>query len=214
MILLVANEKGGTGKTILAVNLVVMLALAGRKALLIDADRQGSAVNWAAIREQAGVEPGITVLSKTGPALRFEVLELAEQYDDVIIDAGGRDSQELRAAILAADMILVPFRPSQFDVWGLDRMAVLIGEARTINTHLKGLAVINLASPHPGVGEIEDARDFLKDVKEIQPARTVLRERIIYRRASSEGLAVVELKPADKKAVEELKSLFSEVLDA
>lgn len=213
MIIVLGGEKGGTGKTVLAVNLAVMRARAGHKVVVIDGDKQGSAAMWAMVREQAGVTPYVPVLRKIGPTLRYEALELAETFDDVVIDVGGRDSIELRAAMVVADRLVVPFRPSQFDVWSLDRMTELIEAGRTSNPTLYCLAVINLASPHPGVTESEEAQAFLGDNQRMKVARAIVKDRIAVRRATRDGLAVVETKPVDTKAAAELQALYAEVFD-
>jgi chromosome partitioning protein len=211
MITVLGGEKGGTGKTVLAVNLAVMRARAGHTVVLIDGDKQGSTAMWAVIREQNGIKPTVPTVQKVGPALRFEVLELAQRFEDVVIDVGGRDSRELRAAMVVADRLVIPFRPSQFDVWSLDRMAELIEAGHASNPELQCLAVINLAHPHPGVSESEEAQAFLSNNQRMKLARAIVKDRIAYRRATRDGLAVVEMNPADKKAAAEMQALYAEV---
>lgn len=211
MIIVLGGEKGGTGKTILAVNLAAMRAMAGHTVALIDGDKQGSAAMWSLIRQENGTEPSVPAVRKSGPELRFEALELAQSFDDVVIDVGGRDSQELRAAMVVADRLVIPFRPSQFDVWSLDRMAELIEAGHASNPDLQCLAVINLAHPHPGVSESEEARVFLSNNQRMKLASAVVKDRIAYRRATRDGLAVVEMNPADAKAAAEMHALYAEV---
>jgi chromosome partitioning protein len=211
MIVLVANEKGGTGKSVLAVNLAVIRALAGRRILLFDTDRQGSAFLWAALREQAGLLPRVEAVQEFGASVRHSVLREENAFDDIFIDAGGRDSVELRASLTVCDFVAIPFRPSQFDVWGLERMTGLINEAREVNRRLDHLAVINLASPHPGVSEVDDARGYLSDLVGLKSAATVIRDRIAVRRSVRMGLGVVEIRPEDPKASVEMTSFYNEV---
>ena len=213
MIIVLGGEKGGTGKTLLAVNLAVMRARAGHKVVLIDGDKQGSAATWAMVREQGSVTPGVPVVLKIGPTLRYEALELAQTFDDVVIDVGGRDSIELRAAMIVAERLVVPFRASQFDVWSLDRMTELIEAAEASNPAFCCLAVINLASPHPGVTESEEAQAFLAGNQRMKLARAIVKDRIAFRRATRDGLAVVEMKSVDPKAVAEMQALYVEVFD-
>lgn len=213
MIVVIGGEKGGTGKTILAVNLAAMRAGAGHKVILVDADRQGSSAMWGAIREEAGVQPSVPVVRQLGEMLRFEALELTERFEDVLIDVGGRDSIELRAAMVIADRLVVPFRPSQFDVWSLDHMTDLVEASHTANPELRCLAVINLASPHPGVSESEEAQAFLADNRRMVLARTIVKDRIAFRRATRDGLAVVEMKSVDRKAAAEMQALYAEVFN-
>lgn len=213
MIVLIGGEKGGTGKTTLAVNLSVMRKLAGRDVLLLDADRQGSASFWSGTRDEAELLPRVPCLQKFGPKLHVEVKELAEKYDDVIVDTGGRDSPELRAAMLVADRFFIPLRPSQFDVWALDKMNTLIDECRTINSGLKAMAVINLASANPSVSESNEAREYLAEMDNIFLTETIIRDRIAFRKAVRSGQAIVELTKIDPKALAEIENFYSEVFD-
>ena len=113
MIVTVGNTKGGVGKTTLAVNLAIARALAGRDVWLIDADRQGTAQTAISIRADAGHNPGIACASyPDGPTLRAQVMQQAGKFQDIIIDAGGRDSTALRAALVLSDVIVVPFQPA------------------------------------------------------------------------------------------------------
>ena len=132
MILAVGNTKGGVGKTTLAVNLAVALALAGRDLLLVDGDEKGTALTFTQLRAERLGEAGYTAVALTGAALRSQVRQLASKYDDIIIDVGGRDTGSLRAALTVADTLLVPVQPRSFDVWALDQVSALVAEAREI----------------------------------------------------------------------------------
>src|SRR5271154_2122566 len=148
MILTVGNTKGGVGKTTLAVQIAISRALAGRDVWLIDGDRQATAVAAIAARADAGRRPGIACAQyPDGPTLRGQVQQQREKWDDIIIDAGGRDSTALRAALILSDVLVVPFAPRSYDVWALDDMAVLVDEARSVRDGLQAFAVLNLADP-------------------------------------------------------------------
>ena len=108
MILLVGGEKGGVGKSLIAVSLATMRALEGYDVLVIDADRQASATLWSNIRVADQILPTVACIEKTGEALGTSVKDLATRYDDIVIDAGGRDAVELRAALTVADVVLFP----------------------------------------------------------------------------------------------------------
>jgi chromosome partitioning protein len=210
MILLIGAEKGGTGKTTLAVNLATLRAARGREVLLLDADPQRSMSFWAATREVENPDCCITCLQKTGD-LRTSVRNLESKFDDLVIDTGGRDSEELRSALLVSHLLLIPIKPSQYDLWSLAKMFVLVDDARTFNPHLSALAVINLVSPHPGVCEVEEAREFIDEQKRLSVAKSVVRDRIAFRRSTRMGMAVNEMKAADIKAISEIESLYQEV---
>jgi chromosome partitioning protein len=188
-----------------------MRSLAGRDVLLIDTDIQASASYWTQMRDEAGVTPRVACVQKFGKGLQREVQDLARRYQDVIIDAGGRDSEELRAGLVVAERAYVPVQPSQFDIWTLDRMDKLIATAQGFNIDLGAWVVISRASPNPSVKEAEEARMLLCDFEHLGLATAVIRDRIAYRKAARDGLCVSEMKPVDPKAVEEVGALYAEI---
>ena len=215
MILLIGGEKGGTGKTTLATNLAALRADGGRDVLLVDTDRQGSASFWGAVRDEA-VAAGarlspIPCVQVFGKGAARQIADLAGRYDDVIVDAGGRDSVELRSAMVVADRLFVPVQASQFDVWTLEQMDGLVSQAQAINPALRASVVFNRASTHPRVREAEEAREFVADFDGLDYADVIVRDRIAYRRAASEGLGVGEMAEPDAKAVAEMATWYRAV---
>ena len=207
MIVTVGNTKGGVGKTTLAVQLALSWAIAGRDVLLVDADRQGSAGLVVAVRSEAGRTPGLTCVAyHEGAALRAQVQRQAPKYDDVVIDAGGRDSGALRAALVLSDALLVPFMPRALDVWALADIAALVEEARGVRDGLRAMAVLNGADP--GVsGDNADAAAALADIPGLILLNAPIRRRKAFGNATALGLAVDELTPRDAKASNELAAL-------
>ncbi len=214
MIILVGGEKGGTGKTTLATNLAAKRALAGRDVLLLDTDQQGSANYWAQSRDESESRPRrVACVQKFGKGLQAEVQDLAKRYEDIVIDAGGRDSIELRAALVVAHKAYIPIQPSQFDIWTLDRMDELVGSAGGFNPNLKAWVLISRVSTNPSVHELQDAREILADFSNLALSGVIIHDRIAYRKAARDGLCVDELKPRDTKAAEEIEALYQEVFD-
>lgn len=211
MIVLIGGEKGGTGKTTLATNLAAKRALAGRDVLLIDTDQQGSANYWAQSRDDAGTKPRVACVQKFGKGLQAEVQDLARRYQDILIDAGGRDSIELRSGLVVADKAYIPIQPSQFDIWTLDRMDELVSSAQGFNPNLRAWVVISRVSTNPSVHESQDAQEILADFSHLALSGVVVRDRIAYRKAARDGLCVDEIKPKDPKASEEIEALYAEV---
>ena len=210
-ILLIGGEKGGTGKTTLAVNLAAMRALQGRDVLVIDTDIQASASYWAQTRDEAGVKPRVACIQKFGKGLQTEVRDLATRYQDLVIDAGGRDSVELRSALVVAERVYIPIQPSQFDIWTLGRMDDLVKTAQGFNPDLQAWVVISRASTNPSVSEVTEAQSLLADFEHLSLSPAVIRDRIVYRKAARDGLSVEEQKPTDPKALDEMQALFQEV---
>ena len=221
MIYLIGSEKGGTGKTTLATHLAAMRALAGKEVLLVDTDKQASASAWATARSlrraQTGQRGDITCVMKRG-LVGYDIARLAEKFDAVIVDAGGQDSVELRQAIAVCDYLLIPVRPSQWDVWSLNNMAALVDEVASktgekINAHV----VLNACSTNRSVKEADEVRSLI--VTEYAAQFDVLRcqvcDRIAVRRAARDGLCVSELdkSSADSKAQDELEQIYQEVFD-
>ncbi len=211
MIVLIGGEKGGTGKTTIATNLAAMRALAGRDVLIIDTDPQGSANYWAQSRDEENVNPRVACIQKFGKGLPKEVQDLAHRYQDIIIDAGGRDSVELRSALVVAQKAYIPIQPSQFDIWTLGQMDELVETAKAFNPDLQARVIISRSSTNPSVHESDDTGKLLDDFTNLDLAIVTIRDRIAYRKAAKDGLAVIELKPKDPKAVEEMETLYLEV---
>lgn len=213
MIVLIGGEKGGPGKTTLAINLAAMRTRATSDLLLMDTDKQNTASYWCSTREDNHIEPRVSSIQKFDRAVRTEVIELKKKYKDIIIDAGGRDSPELRSALLVADKAIFPIRPSQFDLWTLGRLNALVETALEINENLKAYVVFNQAPTNPGIKESEEAKSFIDDFPNISLLSSIISERIVFRRSAIQGSSVTEYKPEDTKAIEEIKKLYNEVFD-
>ncbi|MCA9091710.1 MAG: AAA family ATPase, partial [Planctomycetaceae bacterium] len=114
MIIGVLNQKGGVGKTTIAVNLAATYAKSGLRVLLVDADPQSSALQWSSARD---AEPLFPVIGMAKPSLHRDLPDIAKDYQMVIIDGAPRVNELGRAAILASDMVLIPVQPSPYDIW-------------------------------------------------------------------------------------------------
>ena len=211
-IVLFGGEKGGTGKTTLATNMAAMLALQGKDVLLLDTDRQGTASFWATVRENTEIESRIACVQKFGKGLASQVRDLADRYDEIVIDAGGRDSMELRYSLGVCDRAYIPVQPFQFDIWTIRQMDELVEMAQGLNENLQAFIVLNRVSTNPAVREDQETRDFFKEeeFQHLTLVDTVLRDRIAFRKSGRDGLSVVEWKQ-DKKAADEMNQLYKEV---
>ena len=214
MILTVGNTKGGVGKTTLAVNLAVAQARSGRDVWLIDGDRQGTATAAIALRSEAKRMPGLACAHyPDGQVLRGQVQQQARKWDDIVIDAGGRDSTALRAALILSDVLLVPFAPRSYDVWALEDMAGLIDEARAVRDGLRAFAVLNLADPGEHAGDNVEAAAAVAEVKQFEYLPIPIRRRKAFSNAGGQGLSVQELSPRDVKACDELSVLLESLFN-
>lgn len=213
MIIVIGGEKGGTGKTTVATNLSAKLISSGEDVLIVDTDKQGSASAWSSIRDdQENVSP-IPCIQKFGNSIASALTDLKKRYNTIIIDAGGRDSVELRAAMTVAEKLYIPIQASQFDVWTLSTMDKLVEQAKGFNPDLNAYVIINRASSNPSVSEASETKEVFSDFDYLRLADTLLKDRIAYRKAARCGLSVFELPSADLKAADEINSLYEEVLN-
>lgn len=212
MMILVDGEKGGTGKTTLAVNLAAMRASKGRDVLLVDTDPQGSASFWAQVRGENEDLARVACVQKFGRGLAAELKDLEKRYQDVIVDAGGRDSIELRSALVTVEAALLPVQASQFDLWTLERLAELVETARSFNPGLRAMTLITRATTHSTSTDTDDARELLEEYPALTPCRGIIRDRVAFRRASAAGQGVVEY-AADEKATFEMERVHKEVFN-
>lgn len=213
MIVLIGSEKGGTGKTTLATNLAAMRVSSGSDLLLIDTDPQGSASAWAATRSEDENLPRVSSIQKFGKAIASEVKGLATKYDDLLIDTGGRNSIELRAAMTVADLLIIPIQASQFDVWTLGVMDKLVLDATAFNENLTVKVVLTRASTHYAVNETREAQEILEDdFENLTLSKVIIYDRIAYRKAAKAGMSVIELQ-TEEKASKEVQSLYQEIFN-
>jgi len=209
MILLIGSQKGGSGKSTLAVNISALLAGKGFNVMLVDADRQTTAANWAGDREENLELSRVNCIQKYDN-IRETLNDLNKHYDYVIVDAAGRDSKELRTGMVAADILLIPFKPSQPDLDTMPKMVELIGQAKDFNEALKVFGVITMAPSNPLINESNEAKEYLANYPEINLLKTLIRDRKVYRDAMSSGSGVTELK--NPKAKAEVQLLVDEVM--
>jgi chromosome partitioning protein len=211
-ITLIGGEKGGTGKTTISTNLVAMLATEGRrKVLLIDADSQGSAALWVQLRAEGALRQLIAYRCIQGEGLVQEIRRLAPETDDIVIDCGGRDSIEMRQAMLVAHLMIIPTRPSQLDLYSLTNLDQIAGDVRTLNPGLNALVAINCASTHPANTDAIEMSQAVSLLTNMRPLKSIIKDRVCFRRAFGEGKSVLEYRPTDEKAISEMTKLYSEV---
>ena len=209
MIILAGGTKGGVGKSTVATNLTILCAHEGRDVLLIDADDQETSADFTTLRHQNLEDAGYTCTKLTGAAVHTDGKRLAKKYDHVIIDAGGRDTASQRAALVIADIVLIPFVPRSFDVWTLEPVSQMVQEARSFNPKLRAYAFINRADPQGT--ENEDAAAYIKERKELVFINSPLGYRKVFGKAASLGLAVTEFRPKDEQAITEISNLYNQI---
>jgi len=201
------NQKGGVGKTTLALHLAGAWARQGCRVTVIDADPQGSALDWSEQRAKEGGARLFGVLGLARDTLHREVPEIARGVDHVVIDGPPRIAGLMRSALLAADLVLVPAQPSPFDGWASGEMLNLIREARIFRPELIARFVLNRCAARTII-----ARDTGDALAEHDPPVLAARigQRVAFAVAARTGQLVFEVESGGS-AAREITALAAEI---
>ena len=213
MIITIANEKGGSGKSNIAINLAIKLFSMGEDVLLIDSDPQNSIRVFSDIRANKEVPLGFNCVNVFGNSLASQLELLQGKYETLIIDTAGRDCDEMREAMCEADIIIIPTLPSDLDIAVLNKMIKLYTQYKRFKKDLKAFVVVSKASPNPVLQDkIKSLQEYVKgkNVDDLRLCKAVLYERELYRNAFSNGMGVVEFGKKNDNALKEFEGFFKE----
>ena len=206
-IISVANQKGGTGKTTLTMNLAAGLEKRGR-VLVIDADPQGSAGQWCNIASDDKPFP-VSVISIGGNLAR-EAERFAKDYDFVVIDCPPTlETSTMSLAMQVSETILIPVLPSPVDLWASIRLADAIEHAKIRNHNLKPYIVVNQIEPRSALSAA--MQEALEEFN-IPALKSGIRRRAIFRNAAVEGTSVYAMGKRGEAAVKEVDDIIEEIL--
>ena len=213
MLIAVATRKGGVGKPTIATNLAATRAGQGHTVKVIDADHDEYAYMWGMLRRQQEIEPTILLSKQTGNIYPDLIAEKAAT-DTVIVDVGGKHSPELIYAVGACDVLVLPVRAGQFDVWSLGTMAQMVNEMRASGKEFRIVPVMNAISPDERSSLTAALADQLEKLQETFGTHVMkIVQRNAFSVAAMEGKGVTEL-PRNRdteKAQDEILNLYEEV---
>lgn len=193
----IISQKGGAGKTTLAVHLAAAAQDAGTIALIVDTDPQATASQWGAWRQDKPPE----VIDSPPPRLAVKIRQAREQGAQwIVIDTPPHADSAARAAVEVADLVLIPCRPSAFDLSAIETTAKLVQLLR------KPAYVVFVAGPPNAFRVYQEAGELVESYG-TRPCPLQIPDRAAYRHASAEGRTVMELEPAGK-AAEDIRQIY------
>lgn len=207
MIIAVINQKGGVGKTTLALHIASALALRGSKVVLVDADPQGSARDWSAARVQGAREPLFPVLGMDRPTIHKELPAVVAHFEHAIIDGPPRVTDLTRSALWASDLVLVPVQPSPYDVWAAADVVELIKDASSFR-QFRAAFVINRRIANTALGR--DVAEALARY-ELPVMEASIVQRVVFAEVAADGSTVLEVDP-NSQASAEINALVDELI--
>jgi chromosome partitioning protein len=203
-VIAVLNQKGGSGKTTIATHLARALQLDGADVLLVDSDPQGSARDWAAVRE----DQPITVVGIDRPTIDRDIKKVASKVDFVVIDGAPQAADLAVSAIKAADFVLIPVQPSPYDIWATADLVELVKQRIELTDgKLQAAFVVSRAIKGTRIGaEIAAALEGYG----LPILQTRIAQRVSYPGTAASGTTVLEFEP-DGDAAAEIRALANEI---
>ena len=204
-VITIAQQKGGTGKTTLAVHLALaFIKYHNLKVAIIDTDPQGSLGQWFMIREEKKLSnDNLTFKTASLWGAQYESKALKKDHDIVIIDTPPKIESDARPSIEAADLVLIPVAASHVDFWATGAIVEIAKKANK-----KILIQINRSSQRSKL--LSKTNDFIKSL-DLSATKTIIGNRQIFAASMGDGKTAVE-KQKKGIAVDEIKKLSEQIL--
>ena len=203
LVIAVLNQKGGSGKTTIATHLARALQIDGADVLLVDSDPQGSARDWAAVRE----DQPLTVVGIDRPTIDRDIKNLVRK-DFVIIDGAPQAADLAVSAIKAASFVLIPVQPSPYDIWATADLVELVKQRIEVTDgKLQAAFVVSRAIKGTRIG-LEVAEALAGYGLPILESR--ITQRVSYPSTAAAGTTVMDTEPAGDAATE-VRALATEL---
>lgn len=210
MIIGIVNQKGGVGKTTLAVSLAYEAVTRGKRTLLVDCDPQQSVMEWSDKRGDLALPSNLSIISMAKRTMHRDIKSISEDYDFTVLDGPPRTTDITRSVILACDLVILPCTPSNYDVMASLETVKLIQEAFPFKEKLKSVFAISRKLVNTAIGR--DVTEAIQDLgSDIRLLKSQICNRVAYAE-SSYGQSIQELN-TDQKAISEMAQLYEELME-
>jgi len=214
MVITIGAEKGGVSKTRMATHIAALAARDEVDCVLLDTDKQGSAMSWSRIRNEEGVLPAIPVLALPPNPAR-ELANLASKYTLVIVDIGAQNYRTMLECALLSDIVIVPCGPDQQEVESTLNVFETLNEMgqRHETGAVPAHVVLTRVSPKENAKATIELRDYFAS-EGISVFKAHIAQREAWRATGKSGRALHELKGADRslKAISEMQAVYDEII--
>ena len=203
MITVIANLKGGSGKSTVTFNLGLWLQMKGQPVVAYDLDPQQTLTDVAEVRREEGYTPPLQVNQPRESLL--DDMKYHPEQTQVLVDVGASNMDAMKMALSIADRIIIPVPPSQPDVWATQRFLNIVNELEDSNKP-EMRVFVNRADTHRAIKESDETEEVLDQLPGVELIPQRLYQRTVYRRSLSEGMSIFEISKRSK-AVDEFNRL-------